>query len=613
MRPGNRHKQWQPHYPRRDVETLSALSRPCLIRPPWRGLLFGCTALSLAMAGPASAGLADWWDIYSGAAETEIRRLNKRADVALAWHYSWRLREVRMAMYRSIGILKPPQIHALIANLEDPDRSLDDLRLPGENGRSTLSAEETRVRLGLPPQGLDQEGIAVIRHRHGPVLVYFDIERRPLVRFGQDGEAAELLLSALRQDITRNPPAPAREIPVDSQVREHMPMLVDNGRLIGPFGMEAPGCQALLDHVGDTPTIALCGNYMPRKDRRHERVGDCTNGQIGSQYETVHLINGGEEPDTRVRWDDCVPKPPEGGSTFELERQTGCGNHPDIKDLFISISSRAGNNGVDIGGEFSRERKLWVHTETFPDEWKLPPLVLRWTDDWTVIDDECVVTWSTDHIETETRPNDQCKQDWRRELIRFWQQRPGGVRQPGNPSVQTRRDWYEEGSYYDCPPPRYWMTGNTESDSYSVNDCTQNRQRTVTSHWRNLGTPGSTDEVYNTSYGQWRDVGGRYDCPPPPTNVSSNSGGGGGYGGGGESDSPGTTYDTDGDGYTDSRSAPDGHYGAVTGDIGSGTTASYSGGVGSYSGGWGSGGYGGGGDWGGYGGGGASGGGVGLY
>ena len=146
-------------------------------------ILLGCMALMLCRPVPAAAGIGDWWDIYSGAAETEIRRLNKKADVDLAWHHSRRLFEVQEALYFAIHGLKPPQIEALIANLDDPAKTLDDLRLPAMDGPDTpLSVKETRELLGLPPGGLEREGIGVIRG-FDRLVVYHDMERRGLVRF----------------------------------------------------------------------------------------------------------------------------------------------------------------------------------------------------------------------------------------------------------------------------------------------------------------------------------------------------------------------------------------------------------------------------------------------
>ena len=203
--------------------------------------IIGAMALMLLRPGPAAAGIGDWWDIYSGAAETEIRRLNRQADVGLAWHHSRRLFEVQEALYYAIHGLKPPQIEALIANLDDPNRTLDDLRLPSKDGRHTLTARQTREQLGLPPDGLEREGIAVIRGFER-LVVYHDIEQRRLVRFGQEDDSAELLLSTLQQDIRQNPPVPKHIQKADSQVRQHSPMLIKGGKMLCKHSPKAACC-----------------------------------------------------------------------------------------------------------------------------------------------------------------------------------------------------------------------------------------------------------------------------------------------------------------------------------------------------------------------------------
>ena len=542
-----------------------------------RFCLLCAMALMLCRPLPATAGIADWWDIHSGAAEREIERLNRNADVALAWHHSKRLFEVRQAMQFAILRLKPPHIEALIANLDDPDRTLDDLRLPADkDGFSTLSAQETREILGLPEDGLEQEGISVVR-ASDIMIVYHDIERRRLVRFGQDEGAAERLLATLHQDIRENPPVPKHITKVRSQLFEHMPLLIKGGKMFQHNGLEYTACRNLLDRIPDTPTIALCGVYTPRTSRENIRVGDCTGDRIGGVFRTVYLING-EESRRSEPWDNCVPKPPLGASQQEREEvERECHNHPRMTEFLSGLIGSYGNGyDFEIDGDFHRQRTHWVHKEEFPDTWKLPPLVLRWKDEWDVHVDTCAVLWKTDATETETRPKDRCRQDWQRDLIYRWSQRPDGSRQPGNPPVKLRRDWYEVGGYYDCPPPQRWTTGETETGSYRVKGCRQGRQRTVTKHWLLRGEPWSTTELEYTTRGEWSDVGGRTDCRPRVVSTGGGDNGGGGENGGGGS--VGRGYDTDGDGVTDSTDGSGGHYGYSDRGIGSEASGGWTGG-----------------------------------
>ena len=470
-------------------------------------LLAGAMALMLLRPIPAAAGIGDWWDIYSGAAETEIRRLNRQADVGLAWHQSRRLFEVQEALYFAIHGLKPPQIEALIANLDDPNRTLDDLRLPSKDGRHTLTARQTREQLGLPPDGLEREGIAVIRG-FDRLVVYHDIERRRLVRFGQEDDSAELLLSTLQQDIRRNPPVPKHIQKADSQVRQHSPHLIKGGKMLWHHGAENEGCKPVLDRLPQTPTIGLCAVYMPTKSRRNERVGDCPGDQVGGVFETVHLLNG-EESSRSKRWDDCVPKPPVEQSRFRWvghPERTDCRNA--LYDARYALHAK-GIRDYRISGQYREERKEWTYREDFPPEWSLPPLVLTWNDPWIVKQDTCLLSWDTAGSENGTYRVGRCTQDRRRSLTYHWQQSRTSGRRPANPAV-TRGRWRNVGGL-DCPW-NYWTTSETESASHKVNGCTQRRQRTVTSYWRQSTRPGSTKQLRYKTHGSWRDVG-RPNCP----------------------------------------------------------------------------------------------------
>ena len=452
--------------------------------------------------GPAAAGIGDWWDIYSGAAETEIRRLNRQADVGLAWHHSRRLFEVQEALYFAIHGLKPPQIEALIENLDDPNRTLDDLRLPSKDGRHTLTARQTREQLGLPPDGLEREGIAVIRG-FDRLVVYHDMERRGLVRFGQEDDSAQLLLSTLHQDIRRNPPVPKHIQKIGSQVRQHSPHLIKDGKMLWHHGAENEGCKPVLDRLPQTPTIGLCAVYMPTKSRRNERVADCPGDQVGGVFETVHLING-EESRRSKRWDDCVAKPPVEQSRF---RWVG---HPDRKDCRKALYDARyalhanGIRNYRITGQYREERKEWSYREDFPPEWSLPPLVLTWNDPWIVKRDTCRLTWDTAGSENGRYRVGQCAQDRRRSLTYHWQQSRTSGRRPANPPV-TRGSWRDVGRA-DCPYNNFTTT-ETETGTYKVNGCTQRRQRTVTSHWRQSARPGSKRQLRYKTNGPWRDVG----------------------------------------------------------------------------------------------------------
>ena len=473
-----------------------------------RFALIGAMAFILGQPVPAAAGIGDWWDIYSGAAETEIRRLNKQADVGLAWHQSRRLFEVQEALYFAIHGLKPPQIEALIANLDDPDRTLDDLRLPSKDGRHRLTARETREQLGLPPDGLEREGIGVIRG-FDRLVVYHDIERRGLLRFGQDDDSAELLLSTLQQDIRRNPPVPKHIQKADSQVRQHSPFLIKGGRMLWHHGAENEGCKPVLDRLPQTPTIGLCAVYMPTKSRRNERVADCPGDQVGGVFETVHLLNG-EESSRSGRWDDCVAKPPVEQSRFRWV------SHPDRSDCRKALYDARyalhanGIRNYRITGQYREERKEWSYREDFPKEWSLPPLVLTWNDPWIVKQDSCRLAWDTGGSEDGTYTVGRCTQDRRRNLTYHWQQSRASGRQAASPAV-TCGPWRDVGQSV-CPYD-YFTTRETETGTYKVSGCTQRRQRTVTSHWRQSARPGSQKELVRKTSGRWRDVSGQTVCP----------------------------------------------------------------------------------------------------
>ena len=372
-----------------------------------------------------------------------------------------------------------------------------------------MTKRQTREQLGLPPDGLEKEGIAVIRG-HDRLVVYHDIDRRPLIRFGQDDGSAELLLSTLHQDIRKNPPVPKHIQKIGSQVRQHSPMLIRDGTMLWHHGAENTGCKPVLDRLPDTPTIGLCAVYMPTRSRRNERVADCPGDQVGGVFETVHLINGVESHRSE-RWDDCVSRPPVEASRFRWEthpERTNC--HRAMRDVSLGIIARRGIHDFRISGEYREERKKWTYTETFPKEWSLPPLVLTWTDPWIVKRDTCQATWNTRGSESGSRKIDRCTQETRRDLTWRWRQGRTSARMQNNPHVR-RGAWRDVGAL-DCPPTQRWTTSKTETGSYGVGRCKQARRRTATSHWRLLGTPWSKKEVQRVTYSAWRDVGG-LDCP----------------------------------------------------------------------------------------------------
>ena len=481
-----------------------------------RCAMVACAALMLGRPGTASAGIGDWWDIFSGIKEIEIERLNKRADISLAWHHSKRLREVSSSVGLAIRQLKPPQIEELLANLDDPDQTLDDLRLPSKNrdGRH-LTRRETRELLGLPAEGLEREGIAVLRQDER-ILVYHDIERRGLVRYGQDSDAAERLLATLHRDIRLNPPVAKQQTSISYQLHMNMPLLIKDGRMLEHDGFEHTVCQTMIDRLPKTPTIGVCSLPQPRMARREDRIGDCPDDQVGGVFETVLLING-EESQRLGRWDDCVPKPPEGESVSvtRIERPS-CG--PLRLDLQVELYKRHGRSRVGVPkGTYERRRKEWTHTETFPAQWQLPPLVLTWNDPWQV-SDGCYVPYRTTREESRTVAVGRCTQKRRRTRTSHWQAYLDSAgrerRRPDRPSV-THSQWRDVGQSV-CPWD-YWTTSATESGSHKVNGCTQRRQRSVTSHWRQSARPGSTKQLRYKTHGQWRNVGSPNCAKPVPS------------------------------------------------------------------------------------------------
>ncbi len=483
-----------------------------------RCAMVACAALMLGKPGTASAGIGDWWDIFSDIKELEIERLNKRADISLAWHHSKRLREVSSSVGLAIRQLKPPQIEELLANLDDPDQTLDDLRLPSKNrdGRH-LTRRETRELLGLPAEGLEREGVAVLRQDER-ILVYHDIERRGLVRYGQDSDAAERLLATLHRDIRLNPPVAKRQTPISYQLHMNMPLLIKDGRMLEHDGFEHTVCQTMIDRLPKTPTIGVCSLPQPRMARREDRIGDCPDDQVGGVFETVLLING-EESQRLGRWDDCVPKPPEGESVSvtRIERPS-CG--PLRLDLQVELYKRHGRSRVGVPkGTYERRRKEWTHTETFPAQWQLPPLVLTWNDPWQV-SDGCYVPYRTTREESRTVAVGRCTQKRRRTRTSHWQAYLDSAgqerRRPDRPSV-THSRWRDVGQSV-CPWD-YWTTSATESGSHKVNGCTQRRQRSVTSHWRQSARPGSTKQLRYKTHGQWRNVGSPNCAKPVPSSV----------------------------------------------------------------------------------------------
>ena len=273
-------------------------------------------------------------------------------------------------------------------------------------------------------------------------------------------------------------------------------------------GAENEGCKPVLDRLPQTPTIGLCAVYMPTKSRRNERVADCPGDQVGGVFETVHLING-EESRRSKRWDDCVAKPPVEQSRFRWV------SHPDRKDCRKALYDARyalhanGIRNYRITGQYREERKEWSYREDFPPEWSLPPLVLTWNDPWIVKRDTCRLTWDTAGSENGRYRVGQCTQDRRRSLTYHWQQSRTSGRRPANPAV-TRGSWRNVGRA-DCPYNNFTTT-ETETGTYRVKGCTQRRQRTVTLYWRQSARPGSTKQLRRKWPGQWRDVG-RLDCP----------------------------------------------------------------------------------------------------
>ena len=329
-----------------------------------------------------------------------------------------------------------------------------------------------------------------------------------LLRFGRDEDSAERLLATLQDDIRKNPPAPKHIQKIGSQVRQHSPMLIRDGRMLWHHGEENTGCKPVLDRLPETPTIGLCAVYMPTKSRRNERVADCPGDQVGGVFETVHLING-EENSRSKRWDDCVAKPPVGQSRFEWVE------HPDrrncrkaLYDARYALHAK-GIRDYQITGEYREERKEWSYREEFPKEWSLSALDLTWNDPWIVKRDTCRLTWDTSGGEDGTYRVGQCTQNRRRSLTYHWQQSRTSGRRAASPAV-SRGAWRDVGGL-DCPYDNFTTT-ETETGTYTVGGCTQRRQRTVTSHWRQSTRPGSTKQLVRKSPGKWRDVGQR-DCP----------------------------------------------------------------------------------------------------
>ena len=488
-----------------------------------RCAMVACAALMLGRPGTASAGIGDWWDIFSGIKEIEIERLNKRADISLAWHHSKRLREVSSSVGLAIRQLKPPQIEELLANLDDPDQTIDDLRLPSKNrdGRH-LTRRETRELLGLPAEGLEREGIAVLRQDER-ILVYHDIERRGLVRYGQDSDAAERLLATLHRDIRLNPPVAKQQTPISYQLHKNMPLLIKDGRMLEHDGFEHTVCQTMIDRLPKTPTIGVCSLPQPRMARREDRIGDCPDDQVGGVFETVLLING-EESQRLGRWDDCVPKPPEGESesVTRIERPS-CG--PLRLDLQVELYKRHGRSRVGVPkGTYERRRKEWTHTETFPAQWQLPPLVLTWNDPWQV-SDGCYVPYRTTREESRTVTVGSCTQKRRRTRTSHWQAYLDSAgqerRRPDRPSV-THSPWRDVGGL-DCPFIT-WTTSENQSRNFKVNGCRQYQNRTVTTHWRQKVGAGGVRTggkvIVKKDISPWRNDG-RPICGPTLSTTES--------------------------------------------------------------------------------------------
>ena len=296
----------------------------------------------------------------------------------------------------------------------------------------------------------------------------------------------------------------------------NMPLLIKDGRMLEHDGFEHTVCQTMIDRLPKTPTIGVCSLPQPRMARREDRIGDCPDDQVGGVFETVLLING-EESQRLGRWDDCVPKPPEGESVSvtRIERPS-CG--PLRLDLQVELYKRHGRSRVGVPkGTYERRRKEWTHTETFPAQWQLPPLVLTWNDPWQV-SDGCYVPYRTTREESRTVAVGRCTQKRRRTRTSHWQAYLDSAgherRRPDRPSV-THSQWRDVGQSV-CPWD-YWTTSATESGSHKVNGCTQRRQRSVTSHWRQSARPGSTKQLRYKTHGQWRNVGSPNCAKPVPS------------------------------------------------------------------------------------------------
>ena len=396
-----------------------------------RLLPLACTALMLWQPGVATADIGDWWDIFSGASQREIERLDKRADVTLAWHHSKRLLEIKRALETAIlHKLDPWEIKALRENLDDPRLTLDDLRLPtNKRGMPKLSFHQSRERLGLPAAGLDREGIAVRRHKDR-MIIYHDTARRGLLRFSQAGRNAQTLLATLHRDIRLNPPVARQHRPIGEQLDEHMPLLIRDGNIFHHDGTEATACQAP-DGL-PAMTIGLCsGIKLPDPLRLRVTFRRCVDNEAGDGSMTFYRVIEGKEP-------DCA----------------------------------------------------------------------HWN------------SWRTSEIETGTYSVNNCTQRRQRTVTLHWREKVGadGKRVGETELVRkTRGSWRDVGQSV-CPWD-YWTTSATESGSHKVNGCTQRRQRSVTSHWRQSARPGSTKQLRYKTHGQWRNVGSPSCAKPVPSSV----------------------------------------------------------------------------------------------
>ena len=341
--------------------------------------LLSGTALALVIAGPAQAGMNDWWDITAGFQAQRQIRMERDADLAMSQHYINTLTETHKAVGNAFKILGPEDIDALTAWLEAHD-DLDEFHLPGGSSR------QTRAALGLPEAGIGQTGIRMRRCGGDILHAYYDTDSMAFER--------QLTAAAMRnkvwEEALRN--GARYGTPQEAMAAYDAGAEFADGQLMR-YHRDPQILPACLndDYLRPIPasTLAIVGGVSPRIRRARRWVEDCPAGFVGEGvigfFETV---NGIERPVPVNTLERCRRKPDEGDSDHVLvERNPPRTCAEGNADWWRAVLEE--NATASLSGDFIEHRKEWTYLETFPPAWNMDDLVIEWQDPWEVKENTC--------------------------------------------------------------------------------------------------------------------------------------------------------------------------------------------------------------------------------